>query len=234
MFRLLPVLLAFVIAGCTAVDVDPLSLPLDRMSPEGRRRAEHVLADVAAAVPLEGSVVRSRLEVYDFLLDEMPFTGAVVKALGRGSWEIFRDPGRPASGEFQVNDPGGYALRFELLLKEARRRVYVTSGTFDMGLFPLLRGSTLIVMSHEPVPAGVATRALVHVRVETPFYAGLAKGFRPLVEDRVRERAGGFIQAARWVAEEAALRPAELLEAARTAPGVDPRVLEAFRRRLLR
>jgi hypothetical protein len=222
-------LLGVVMAGC-AVDVDPLSLPLERLEASARAKAERVLADVAAVVPLEGSIVRSRLEVYDFLLDEMPFTGALVKALGKGHWTIFGDA---EPGAFHVHDPGGYRLRFERLLKEPTRRLYATTGDFDMGLLPSMRGSTLILMRHEAVEGGVATRAVVHVRVDTPFYAGLAKGLRPMVEAKVRERAGGFIQAARWVSEEAAQRPRELLEAAAGRPGVDPVLLGAFSRKIL-
>jgi hypothetical protein len=221
------------ITACSAVEVDPLSLPLERLAPGARARADRVLQDVAAVVPLEGSVVRSRLDVYDFLLDEMPFTGAVVRAMGRGTWSIFRDADLPTPEVFHVHDPDGYRLRFELLWREPHRRLYATTGVFDMGILPALKGSTLILMRQEPVESGVATQAVVHVRVDTPFYAGLAKGFRPMVEARVRERAGGFIQAARWVAEEAAERPAELLEAVRGAEGVDPVVLESFRKRLL-
>jgi hypothetical protein len=221
--------LGVVMAGC-AVEVDPLSLPLGRLDAEGRATAERVLADVAAVVPLEGSTVRSRLEVYDFLLDEMPFTGAVVKALGKGNWTIFADA---EAGAFHVHDPGGYRLRFLRLLKEPTRRLYATTGDFDMGILPALRGSTLILMRHEAVEGGVATRAVVHVRVDTPFYAGLAKGVRPMLEAKVRERAGGFIQAARWVSEEAAQRPRELLEAVVGKPGVDPVLLESFSRKIL-
>jgi hypothetical protein len=234
MSRVIPVAWMLALGACSAVAVDPLSIPLDRLDADGRRKAEHVLADVAALVPLEGSEVRSRPEVFDFLLDEMPFTGALVSAMGRGRWRIFRDPERPDPRVFHVHDPEGYRLRFELLLKEPGRRIYATSGSFDMGLFPALQGATLIVMRHEPTGAGVRTSAVVHVRVETPFYAELAKGLRPQVEAKVRERSGGFIQAARWVAEEAALRPAALLESARGVAGLDPSILDAFERRLLR
>ena len=84
------------VAGCSAVDVDPYVVPADQLSEIQKKRVDHVLEDVAAVVPLEAAEVKSRLDIYDFLLDEMPFTGGIVRELGRGKWEITRDPTDPA------------------------------------------------------------------------------------------------------------------------------------------
>jgi hypothetical protein len=219
-------------AGCSAVEVDPYVVPLDRLSESRRKRVEHVLADVAAAVPLEAAEVKSRLEIYDFLLDEMPFTGGIVRELGRGKWKIARDPADAAA--FTVSDPQGYRLRFELILKEPTRRFYLTTGVFYMGILPPLEGSTLIVMRMAPDGAVIRTDAVVYVRVETPFYAQLAKGLRGTVEDKVRERSEVFIRSARWVAEEAASRPDWLFEQVDGSHEVDQAVLAEFRKRFLR
>jgi hypothetical protein len=218
-------------AACSAVDVDPYVVPVDQLSESQKKKVEHVLADVAAVVPLEPSEVKSRLEIYDFLLDEMPFTGGIVRELGRGKWSITRDP-KDASA-FTVVDPEGYRLRFELLRKEEKRRFYVTTGVFEMGLLPVLEGSTLIVMRMIPADGVIKTDAVVYVRVETPFYAQLAKGVRGLLEGKVRERAGFFIQAARWVAEESAQRPDWLVMQVDGSREVDQAVLQEFRKRFL-
>ena len=220
------------IAGCAAVEVDPYVIPVDRLSESQRKRVEHVLADVAAVVPLEAAEVKSRLEIYDFLLDEMPFTGGIVRELGRGKWQIARDPADPAA--FTVADPQGYRLRFELILKEPARRCYLTTGVFQMGILPPLEGSTLIVMRMAPDGPVIRTDAMVYVRVETPFYAQLAKGLRGTVEDKVRERSEVFIRSARWVAEEAASRPDWLFEQVDGSLEVDQAVLAEFRKRFLR
>ncbi len=221
-------------AACSAVEVDPFAVPVDRLSETQRSKVEHVLADVAVAVPLEPAEVKSTLEVYDFLLTEMPFTGGVVRELGRGKWEIFRDPGDPEPGAFVVVDPEGFRLRFELVRKEATRRIYVTQGSFLMGILPPLEGSTVIVMRMLPSGDALRTDAVVYVRVETPFYRELAKGFRPLVESKVRDRAGYFIRAAKWVAEEAVARPAWLHMQVDGSKEVDQAVLAEFRKRFLR
>jgi hypothetical protein len=192
---------------------------------------EHVLKDVAAVVPLEAEEVRSRLDIYEFLLDEMPFTGGVVRELGRGKWAIARDPKDPSA--FTVADPEGYRLRFELLRKEANRRIYVTTGVFQMGILPPLEGSTLIVVRMLQGDTGIRTDAMVYVRVETPFYAQLAKGLRGVVEGKVRERSGFFIRSARWVAEEAAARPDWLVMQVDGSREVDQAVLAEFRKRFL-
>ena len=219
-------------AGCGAVDVDPYVVPVDELSENQRKKVDHVLEDVAAVVPLEAAEGKSRLEIYHFLLDEMPFTGGVVRELGRGKWEITRDPKDPSA--FLVVDPEGFRMRFELLRKEAHRRFYVTKGVFQMGILPLLEGSTLIVMTMVPERGVIHTGAVVYVRVETPFYAQLAKGVRSMLEDKVRERAGFFIKAARWVAEEAAQRPDWLVMQVDGSLEVDQAVLQEFRKRFLR
>ena len=220
------------VVGCSAIDVDPYVVPVDELSENQRKKVEHVLEDVAAVVPLEAAEVKSRLEIYHFLLDEMPFTGGVVRELGRGKWEITRDPKDPSA--FLVVDPEGFRMRFELLRKEAQRRFYVTKGVFQMGILPLLEGSTLIVMTMVPDRGVIHTGAVVYVRVETPFYAQLAKGVRSMLEDKVRERAGFFIKAARWVAEEAAQRPDWLVTQVDGSLEVDQAVLQEFRKRFLR
>jgi len=220
------------VAGCSAIDVDPYVVPLDELSENQRKKVEHVLEDVAAVVPLEAAEVKSRLEIYHFLLDEMPFTGGVVRELGRGKWQITRDPKDPTA--FTVFDPEGFRMRFDLVRKEAQRRFYVTKGVFQMGILPVLEGSTLIVMTMVPERGAIQTNAVVYVRVETPFYAQLAKGVRSMMEDRVRERAGFFIKAARWVAEEAAARPDWLVMQVDGSREVDQEVLQEFRKRFLR
>ena len=219
-------------AGCAAVEVDPYVVPVDRLSESQRLRVEHVLADVAAVVPLEAAEVKSRLEIYDFLLDEMPFTGGIVRELGRGKWQIARDPADPAA--FTVADPQGYRLRFELILKEPERRFYLTKGVFHMGILPPLEGSTLVVIRMAQDGPVIRTDAMVYVRVETPFYAQLAKGLRGTVEEKVRDRSGVFIRSARWVAEEAASRPDWLVEQVDGSHEVDQAVLAEFRKRFLR
>jgi len=220
------------LAACSAIEVDPFVVPVGELSENQRRKVEHILEDVAAVVPLEVEEVKSRPEIYDFLLDEMPFTGGVVRELGRGKWAIARDPKDPAA--FTVADPDGYRIHFELLRKEPTRRIYVTQGVFQMGILPSLEGSSLIVLRTTTVDGVIHTDAMIYVRVETPFYAGLAKGMRGMVEDKVRERSSIFIRSARWVAEEAASRPDWLVMQVDGSSEVDQAVLAEFRKRFLR
>ncbi|HXX94134.1 MAG TPA: hypothetical protein VEN81_10900, partial [Planctomycetota bacterium] len=79
----------------------------------------------------------------------------------------------------------------------------------------------------------VRTDAVVYVRVDTPFYSTMAKGLRSIVENVVRDKSAIFIRAARWVAEEAALRPEWLYSRVKESPQVDQTILEDFHRRFL-
>jgi hypothetical protein len=213
--------------------VDPHAVPLERIPERERSRVEHVLADVAAVVPLEASDVKSRLDVYDFLLDEMPFTGGVVRELNQGKWDIFRDPEKPDPKVFYVIDPEGIRLRFELVLKEETRRVYVSKGVFQMGLFGTLTGSTVVVLRTVPRDGTVRTDAVVYVRVENATASSLAKGFRAILEEKVRDKSGYFIRAAKWVAEETARRPEWIHLQVNGSRHVDAAVLEEYRKRFV-
>jgi hypothetical protein len=220
-------------AGCAAVPIDPFEVPLDRIPERARAKVSEILGDVAARVELEPNEVRSSPEIYDFLLGEMPFTGGVVRELNRGKWEIRRDEKNPDPSVFHVRDTEGMELRFELVFREPTRRLYVSKGSFDMGILPRLEGQTLVVMRAIPEGGIVRTDAVVYVKVDSAGYATLAKGVRGIVEKVVRDRSGYFIRAARWVAEEAAARPEWLYTQVRDSREVDQAVLEEFRRRFL-
>lgn len=220
-------------AACGAVAVDPYVVPREELSEKQREQVDEILADVAAAVALDAAEVKSRAEIYDFLLSEMPFTGGVVRELNRGTWDIFRDPADPDPKVFYVIDPEGIRLRFELIFRDATRRFYLSRGSFDMGLLPRLQGRTLVILRAEPQGDVIRTDAMVYVKVDTAMYAGLAKGFRETLVNAVRERSSYFIRAARWVAEEAAARPDWLHTQMKGSRHVDPAVLEEFRRRFL-
>ena len=220
------------VAACSAAEVDPYVVPVGELSEPQRKKVERVLEDVAVVVPLEPAEVKSRREIYEFLLDEMPFTGGVVLELGRGKWKITREADDPSA--FRVVDPTGYRIRFELVRKEPDRRIYVTEGLFHMGILPDLQGDSLVVLRTTSEGDRIRTDAKIYVRILTPFYAALAKGMRGMVEDMVRERSGVFVQSARWVAEEAAERPEWLVMQVDGSDKVDQAVLAEFRKRFLR
>jgi hypothetical protein len=220
-------------AGCAAVAIDPYEVPVARLSGKPRDEVEAILADVAAKVELEAEDVRSRPEIYDFLLSEMPFTAGVLRELNRGKWDIHRDPEMPDRDVFMVVEPGSMRLRFQLVLQEETRRFYVCTGRYSMGLFPDLEGRSLVVLRAVPAGEAVRTDARVYVRIDTPFYATMAKGMRSLVENVVRDKSAIFIRAARWVAEEAARRPEWLYTQVKESSQVDQAILEDFHRRIL-
>ena len=207
--------------------------PFESLSEKQREEVEAILADPSAVVTLEQKEVRSRPEVYDFLLSEMEFTGGVVRELNRGKWDIYRHPDKPEANVFYLKDPEGIWLRFEQIHRDETRRFYVTHGFFDMGLLPRLEGKTFIVMSAVPRGDVIVTDAVVTVKVVTPFYAKLVTAMRTLLERKVREKSGYFIEAATWVAEQAAERPEWLHSQVRGSTEVDPDALERFRKILV-
>ena len=214
--------------------VDPAIYEFESLSDKQRKEVEAILTDPSAVVTLEEKEVRSRPEVYDFLLSEMEFTGGVVRELNRGKWDIYRHPEKPEANVFYLKDPEGVWLRFEQIHRDETRRFYVTHGFFDMGLLPRLEGKTFIVMSAVPRGDVIVTGAVVTVKVVTPFYAKLVTATQTLLERKVREKSGYFIEAATWVAEQAAARPEWLHTQVRGSKEIAPEALERFLRILVR
>ena len=221
------------IAACAVAPPDPHAIPVAELSEKQRERVDRVLSDLAATVPLEPEEVRSRLEVYDFLLGEMPFTGGIVRELNRGKWDIYRHPTDPKDDVFYVKDPDGMWLRFELIHRDAARWIYLSKGFFEMGILPRLEGTTVVVLRAVPRDGVIMTDAVVYVKVDSGFYDKAAKAFRGILEKTVRDKSGYFIKAAKWVAEEAAQRPEWLYRQVKGSKEVDQDVLEEFRKKYL-
>ena len=231
--RTLGIFVGLSLGACSAIPVEPEIVPSDLLSEKQRSEVEDIVSDIVAVVELETREVRSRPEIYDFLLTEMVFTAGVVRAMGQGDWKIARDPERPDPNVFWVDDPAGMRLRFELLGRREGTRYYLTHGRFSMGLLPSVEGRTIIVMTVEQAGEVLRTSATVYVRVDSALYALLSTMARGYLSGVVRERSGFFIQAATWVAEESARAPGRLYDQLKNSKEVDQETLEEFRKRFL-
>ena len=228
--RTLGIFIGLCLGACCAIPVEPEIVPADLLSEKQRSEVEDIVSDIVAVVPLETKEVRSRPEIYDFLLAEMEFTAGVVRAMGRGKWEITKDP---EPNVFWVDDPAGMRLRFELLGRRGGTRYYMTRGRFSMGLLPAVKGRTIIVMTVEQAGEVLRTSATVYVRVDSALYALLSTVAKGYLSGVVRERSGFFIRAATWVAEESARRPDWLYDQLKNSEEVDQEILEEYRKRFL-
>jgi hypothetical protein len=216
-------------------------IPYGELNERHREKLKSVMKNLTTTVPLPLTRVESRSEIYTFLLEELPFTAEVCRALGKASYDVFRDPRVPEEkaalekwrGTYFLDDRKGMKLRVERVIAEKERRIFYTYGSYKMSGLPKIRGRSVIVVVWNETEGILATEAKVFLQVTTPVFRTLAGIGRGLVEKMVRKKSTLFIQAARWVAEAARKDPAALYEKIRDDENVDPEVRKEFHRRFL-
>ncbi len=217
-------------------------IPYDRVAERHRRKVRKVMDDVTVEVPLERVAVATRPEVYEFLLEELPFTADVCRQLGRTKYEVFRDPRKPEKDEekeawrhtYYMNDKEGLSVKVQLVLAEARRRIFYTWGSYDLSPLPSLWGRSVIVVLWGEKDGRLVTEAKVFAQIDSSFYKAISEVLKGTVRSVVKDKSTVFIRAARWVSEAAAENPRKLHEQLDGARDVDQVTLEEFRKKFLK
>lgn len=226
------------LSGCvaSAVEPDPTAVPLDRLPPRVREKVREIVDAEPLEILFERTHVRSRPEVYEYLLDELPFAAGMLRALGKAKYRVFRDTVPPDAGEeererirhtYYLDDREGMELAAELVYRDGRKWVFYLWGKYSF-LFEI-QGRSVVVVTAEPEGEGLATQARVFV--ESGPIVSLVPG---LVEGVVREKSKVFVEAARRVAEAAAEDPDGLMRNVRGSSEVDEQILQQFEERFLK
>ena len=235
MTRTLPFLIGLILCGCvsTLLNPDPRTIPLDRVRADRRDRIRKILESEPVEITIPRTEVKSSLEVYEFLMEELPFTSDVVRALGKGKYEIFRDKPHPGEGprerkirrhRYHLNDKRGMYLAADLVYTERGKWVYYLWG-YQKSPFGDIPGEAVVVVTASNVTGVLETEARVFVPIGK-FTGGL-------VEDIIKKKASIFIEAAQTVTEAANEDPVALYEKIRDADGIDRQVLREFKTRFL-
>jgi hypothetical protein len=218
---------------------DPYEVPYDAIPEKQRERVRRVLEAPTAMVPLARTEVRSRLEVYEFLLDELPFTAGVLRELKRAKYLIVRSPSKEGMTEaewrrtYLFDDKEGLQLRAQMVHRDARRSIYYTYGRYDLGIITV-SGWSVIITVYEREGGALMTEARVYTLVEGAGVEKVARALKGALEATVRKKAFVFIDAAKAVAEMAAERPGELYNSVLGSDEVEEGTLEEFRGRFLK
>ncbi|MHC4607881.1 MAG: hypothetical protein ACYTAF_13290, partial [Planctomycetota bacterium] len=225
-------LIGLLVAGCyaTPVEPDPYGVPLDRVRAERRDTVRKILREDPVEVAIGEVEVRSTLELYEFLMDELPFTASILRARGEAKYDLFREAPRPGEGPegrerrrstYYLNDKEGMQMALELVYHERGKWIYYMWGTYSF-LFTF-RGTAVVVVTAEPEGDVLRTRGRAYIPF--PEKAGA------LVEGVVRRKSAVFIDASRSVAELAADDPEDLIRSVEGAEQVDKQLLEEFKER---
>lgn len=220
------------LSGCCCLtpltDRDLFALDAARLSPEDSERALNLYHSPTLAVELEPKLVDSSKELYDFLIEELPFTASCVRALDRGKYVITRD-----GPTYFVDDKQSMKLEMRRLYQDDRRWVYVGRVTYEGTSFGKITGDALTIAAATPEAGGLRSEARIYVRLDalTGILAKLVPG---LFASALRRKASLFTDAARVVSEESKRDPAGFYEKIKASPEVDPDTLEKFRRRFIK
>jgi hypothetical protein len=180
-------------------------------------------------VELERTRVLSTHDVYVFLMDELPFTAAVLRELGESTYEIER-----RGDVYVLDDRAGLVLEARLIHRDESRWIWTTTGGYSLGLFGTARGRSVIIVRCALEGGTLDTEARVYAKLENALLDRAAKAMRGAVEGMIRDKSQVFVRSARLVAEITARDAAGLARTVDGAPGVDQAVLAEFRRRFVR
>ncbi len=226
------VVLFLLLGGCAAAPGPPASGPwaidLDALPGDDAERVRRAVEAPTCTVDLPETEVRSRAEIYEFLLARLPFTAGVLRARGASTYRIWAED----ENAVILDDGAGVVSRMILVKDEGARKLYYTYGTYDL-LILRVRCRTAIVMRWEERGGALWTSARIYAKVDGTLLEAGGK-LLGLVEKAIRKRGGRFIDAAREVAELAAADAAGLAGSVEGSAEVDPAALAEFRRRFAR
>jgi hypothetical protein len=216
-------------------------IPWDSVDPDYRDAARRIVERPTLSADIPAEEVRSAPEVYEFLLDRLPFTAAVVRAAGCARYDVWTEemlgrepPADEAEAErwrrtYYLDDGEGMALRAVRIYHEGGLWVYYTYGTYSAPPLPRIAGWSVIRVWYERRGDVLVTEAQVDV-VLGSLPAAVARAMPDTVRGIIRRKSAVFVDAAKWVAEAARDNPEQVCRIAASAPDVRAGEIEEFRR----
>jgi hypothetical protein len=154
---------------------------------------------------VRGRPARAPFELYSALVDTPEVTAAAARFLGVARYEV--EP--IEDGWYRATDNNGARGVWRVLVREPTRRVVLSRGEHSGGLLGRIGGSALTVMEFTAGEGAVRPTLTVHVYIENPVAASLARLLLPMFGRLADHKlAEGFAVTAR-VAEWARERPQE-------------------------
>jgi hypothetical protein len=218
--------LLLALAGCCAASLTP-DEAFELGSAPLTEAARIVYERPTVVVDLESQSVFSERAIYDFLMDELPFTAACVRVLGKGGYEI-----QAREGTFLVDDKDGLRLELRRLYRDDVRWVYYGRVSYEGAALGKAEGAALMVTAADETPAGLWTRGRIYCRLDS-VYGVLGRALPGVFGSIMRRKAAVFVQAAKVVSEECGKDPRGFYDRMKRAPQVDQNALEKFRERFV-
>src|SRR5438876_677638 len=171
-----------------------------------------------------------RKAVYDFLLDHMVLTAALVRQLALGDYRVHQVG---TQGFFGDDGQGSEAL-FDLLYLAPTQRVYHVQGSHHGKIFSLVTGEAIVLLtaqtrSDNSGKGSVETQMAVYSRLDNPVLATLVKVLQPLLRGAINEKLAGPFLAVHRLGELIAADPEQVYKQAETISELDKAEVDALR-----
>ncbi len=223
------------LAGAGAPDAG-VGQPIDwgRLSSEGRRLVEPVVARSQISRDVANITYPSRREIWEYLLDYPDFAADVARALREGKYTI-----RRVGDHYETDDGRGVTGIMRPLLVEGGRRIFYLEGRYDTKWFPTLKGRAVVVLDSEYLepPGGrplADVRLVGYLRIDNIFVRAFIAIARDFSERTFDGKVRKFFSHVERVSRRACDDPAGLLAFLAAQPGLSRERLAEFRGILLR
>lgn len=231
--KLLPGLLQVIFFGVVVAfpafsEVSRPIIPHEVAKREDRAALQNIAEDYTvfrqvAPTPFEGTQ-----EQYDFLMDHLHITAAIIRALDLGT-QVVEPLGQ---GRVKGDDGDGLTGDLTLVYQDAQKRVFFGRGRFEGFLFFRVAGRAVIVA--EQVPEGPGRRTLhlaLYVKLDNPFLDVTTHLFSPFFGASLERRISQFLIATATVSRLVREDPLGVLK--KVGPALRPEEREAYARLFL-
>ena len=228
------VLLVCPVAGQQACEVhvgdQEVGFPLDKMERQALCRLAGVVNDPTTSHVNPPVVTPVRKAIYDFLLDHMVLTAALVRQLALGDYRVHQVG---TQGFFGDDGQGSEAL-FDLLYLAPTQRVYHVQGSHHGKVFSLVTGEAIVLLTSQTRSGNsgkesVETQMAVYSRLDNPVLATLVKVLQPLLRGAINEKLAGPFLAVHRLGELIAADPELVYKQAETISELDKAEVDALR-----
>lgn len=188
-------LLILLLSAAAAAGGSTLSFPEDLLQGEQGRSLREVVGDSTLERQMSGLRLQGDQAIFEYLSTHPDFAASLAQAAGVLKYTVERR----GEAQYWANDHDGLTADFAILRAEPGQMVVFAKGTYKKGIFRI-PGRVALVMLYSAERAGtppyLENTVTGFVRLDSGFFAALARLFRPAVERRMDNRVTWFLDKA--------------------------------------
>ncbi|HUW34787.1 MAG TPA: hypothetical protein VM223_24525 [Planctomycetota bacterium] len=229
MLRMLraPFLLLLIPAIAVASYAETILVPYTAFpNPEEALKVMNVLDHCTFKHTLKEKRFNSTSKVFNYLLDRMPLTTAMMRELGLANYTVSTRP----DGVMMCDDHEGVVGTLEPVYTTPEKRIIYGDGSFDAPVIGKMRGESVVVLDYvEEEPGVICNTVTVYVRVHS-FLAPLMKLASPVVRGMVTRKSATLLNASMTLSERLWKEPGTVLDEIDECEDITPADKEGLRK----